>query len=258
MGNILKSIANAAKANKSSILAFSAIGGMLMATVWAVKSTPKAMKKIEEVNTRIEDKGEPITKRAYVKEVVKATWKCYLPSTIMYTVSSACIICSVKSLEKSNMALSALLSISEQNLKEYVEKTKEIVGEKKEKQIHDDVMNDRVKKSGVVENIVVTGTGKIPCIMSLEDKPFESTANEIDAAINKLNAQINNGESVSLNDLYYELDIPFTKIGDEIGWAGCGDGIKRRFTSGLNSQDIPYLVFDFAEGYGPVYGFYNL
>lgn len=258
MANILKSLGNAVKANKSSILACSAIGGMLAAAIWAVKSTPKAMKNIEALKADIEEKGEPITKLEYTKQVVKVTWKCYLPSVIVYGVSSACILGAVKNLEKSNMALSALLSLSEQNLKEYVEKTKELVGEKKEKQIHDAVMTDRVKSTGVLDNVVVTGTGKIPCVMTLENKAFESTANEIDAAINRLNARINNGEDISANDLYYELGIDFTKIGDDLGWPGCGKGIQRRFTSGLNDQDIPYLVFDFAEGYGPVYGYDKL
>jgi len=251
MGNFIKSLGKIVKTNGPAILACAGIVGMAASTVWAVKSTPKAMRNIEKRKEELDEANEPCT----VKEVIKATWKCYLPSALIFATSSACILGSLKNLEKRNVALAALQTLSEQNLKEYIEKTRSVVGEKKEKTIHDEVMTDRVKSTGVMDNVIVSGNGKIPCVMTEENKLFESTANDIDRAINKLNARINGGEYISLNDLYYELGIDFTSIGDKVGWPANGNGIKRLFTSGLNDQDIPYLVFDFETGHGPVYGF---
>ena len=70
-----------------------------------------------------------------VKETFKLTWKLYLPVALSTVASIPCIVMSNKVSNKRYAALATAYTISEAALQEYQEKTKEIVGEKKAKQI---------------------------------------------------------------------------------------------------------------------------
>ena len=69
-------------------------------TVLAVKATPKAMEKIKEVEKNKKEEfdrdhgySELDTMFKLTKpEVVKATWKCYIPAAISGATSIACIV----------------------------------------------------------------------------------------------------------------------------------------------------------------------
>ena len=72
------------KRNSSAILCCAAAAGVVATTVVAVKSTPKAMKLIQE---REEEKGEKLTKL----EVVKVAGPTYVPSILLGVSTIACI-----------------------------------------------------------------------------------------------------------------------------------------------------------------------
>ena len=79
------SIKRSASKRSPEILIGLGIAGMLTTTVLAVKATPKAIK-LKELEEN--EKQDYLTKT----EVVKATWKCYIPAAVTCTVSVACIV----------------------------------------------------------------------------------------------------------------------------------------------------------------------
>ena len=65
-----------------SILTGVAVVGVIETTVLAVKATPKAIDILEQME-------EKPTKK---EEVIKATWKCYIPSVIACSATIVCIL----------------------------------------------------------------------------------------------------------------------------------------------------------------------
>ena len=109
------------------------IAGMVTTTVMAVRATPKALrlidnaeiKKANETNTPYEEPNLSKT------EIIKVTWKCYIPVAITGGLSIACLIGASSVNARRNAALATAYSIAETSLKEYQNKVVETIGEKK-------------------------------------------------------------------------------------------------------------------------------
>lgn len=227
------------------------IAGMITTTVLAVRATPKALQLIEEKKTEEwVDELKPL-------EVVKAAWKPYIPAAVTGTVSIACLIGASSVNAKRNAALATAYKLSETALSEYREKVIETIGEKKERAVRDKVAEERVKKNPVSKSeVIVTGNGKTLCFDPISGRYFMSSIEAIKRAENKLNKQMLHDISgyVSLNDLYDELDLDHTSVGDDLGW-NTDKLIDIGFSSQLNDNGEPSVVLDFVVA--PNYNYYK-
>ena len=86
VSSISKKIPIAIKKHSPEILTGVGIAGMIAGTVLAVKQTPKAL---ELMGEKKEELGE---EKLTVIEVVKTTWKCFLPIVVIDTISIICLI----------------------------------------------------------------------------------------------------------------------------------------------------------------------
>ena len=137
---IVKSLEVAKTALKKyspQILTGIGIAGMIATTITAVKATPKALQLIDEREIKE-------NKRLSTTEVIKTTWKCYVPAAVTGTLSVACLIGASSVSLKRHAALATAYTLSETALKEYQEKAVEVVGEKKEQAIRDAVVKDKL------------------------------------------------------------------------------------------------------------------
>ena len=50
---------------------------------------------------------------------------------------------------------------------------------------------------------------------------------------------------ISLNEFYYEIGLPRTKMGDELGWNIDSGLIRFEFSSQLADDETPCLVIDY-------------
>lgn len=108
-------IAKKIRSYSPEILIGAGISGMISSTVMAVKSTPKVMTLIKEKKKELnKDELKPI-------EVIKAAFKCYIPSAVITTLSVGCIIAASNINHKRNAALATAYSLSESALKLYQE-----------------------------------------------------------------------------------------------------------------------------------------
>ena len=192
------------------------IAGMITTTVLAVKATPKAIQLIEEKKDELEvDDLAPV-------EVVKATWKCYVPAAVSGAVSIACIIGSNSVNARRNAALATAYKLSETTLTEYRDGVLETIGEKKERAVRDKVSKKQIENNPVNQTeIIVTGKGRTLFFDPLSSRYFYSDLEKIKRAENKLNKDIicDPFESgVTINDFYEEIGIPTTATGDSLGW----------------------------------------
>lgn len=218
------------------------IAGMITTTVLAVKATPKAILLLSDRKDELETERLPIT------EVVKTAWKCYIPAAVTCSVSIACLIGASSVNLKRNAALATAYKLSEAALSEYRDAVVETIGEKKAHDIRDKVAEKRVKKNPVTKSdVIVTGNGTTLCLDSISGRYFQSSMQKIESAKNKINERMLCDNYVSLNDLYDELGMECTKIGEDLGWNIFGDGLLDiSFSSQLTDDGTPCLVMDYS------------
>ena len=218
------------------------IAGMVTTTILAVKATPKAVLLLNDRKNELEIKKLP------VMEVVKTTWKCYIPAAVTCGASIACLIGASSVNFKRNAALATAYKLSETALAEYRDAVVETIGEKKERDIRDKVAEKRVKKNPVTKSdVIVTGNGTTLCLDSISGRYFQSSMQKIESAKNKINERMLCDNYVSLNDLYDELGMECTKIGEDLGWNIFGDGLLDiSFSSQLTDDGTPCLVMDYS------------
>ncbi len=219
------------------------IGCFGCAVISSIKETPKAVRLIEAKKKELEleeDEKLPAT------ELFKAVWKCYVPMGISFTAGALCILGAHKIDSTRNAALAAAYQLSETAFREYKNKVVETIGENKEKMVRDEVAKDKVKENQPIPSqIIVTGRGKTRCYDGQTGRYFESDIESIRKIINKLNYRLQSEHYISLNEFFYELNLPNTDIGDLLGWNLENGLIDVNFTSMLPDDGIPTLVLDY-------------
>lgn len=222
------------------ILAGIGIAGMFAAIIFAIADTPKAMECVEEEKKKLNKEELTAT------ETVKATWKCYIPTVISATVSTACLIGSVKVGNKRTAALATAYSISEQAMRTYQEKVIETIGEKKEKKIREEIDRDRINRDPVVnKEVIITGAGETLCYDRISCRYFKADIEKIRRLEAELNKQLYSEMFVSLNDFYYGLGLRSSELGDELGWNIDDGTIEFDYSSQLSENGLPCLVVGF-------------
>lgn len=216
------------------------IAGMITTTVLAVRATPKAMVLIEEEKKKHK-------KKLQKKEVVKVSWKLYIPAFVTGTTSICCIIAAASVNTKRKAALATAYTLAMSDLKDYKSKVLSTIGEKKEKEVRDAIAKDKLDKNpAVADKVIATGHGDTLCYDSWNGRYFESSMEWIKHAENELNRQLLDEGSVSLNDLYYAIGLDETKAGDILGWDSRSGLVTIAFSSQVASEGKPCLVFDFT------------
>ena len=247
-----KSIKGVLERHAPEILTGIGVAGMVTTTILAVKATPKACLLIDD------RKDELKVEKLSATELVKATWKCYIPAAVTCGASIACLVGASSVNFKRNAALATAYKLSEAALSEYKDAVIETIGEKKEQSVRDKVAEERLKKNPVSKSeVIVTGNGTTLCYDPVGNSYFKSNIQQIESAKNKLNARMLSENYVSLNDFYDELGIGPTKLGDDLGWDIYKDGlVEIAFSSQLAEDGTPCLVMDYSIA--PRYEYYKV
>lgn len=226
------------------------IAGMITTTVLAVKATPKAVQLLEEKKNDLEVESLPPV------EVVKTTWKCYVPAAVSCAASIACLVGSNSVNARRHAALATAYKLSETAFAEYRDGVLETVGEKKEKAIRDKISEKQVKENPVTKTeIIMTGKSKTLFFDPLSHRYFYSSIEAIKRAENNLNKEIITDPfdaGRTINDFYDEIGIPQTATGDNLGW-NLSIGLIDVYTSaqkveeGEDHEGEPCLVINFMN-----------
>lgn len=270
MSKIVKSAKISLSKHSPEILTGIGIAGMITTTFLAVKATPKALKLIERRKEELDDekfnnhmdKGGDLRdyhdiEKLKVSEVIKTTWKCYIPAAVTSVASIACLVGASSVHVKRNAVLATAYQLSETALTEYKEKVIETIGEKKEKVIRDKVNKERIEKNPVSQNnVILTEKGNTLCYDHLSGRYFKSDIDKINKAVNAINNRILHDYYASLNDLYAELGLYSVSLGDHMGWNSDMGLLEVDFSSQLNDDGNPCLVMDLNKA--PKYDFDRL
>ena len=242
--------------------------GVITTAVMAVQATPKALSIIDdEVFRRYEDslidkdisyveylncpEGYSVSDRIKTLpklDLIRLTWRCYAPTMLMGGLTIGCIISANSINLRRNAALASVYSLTESALKEYQAKVVETFGEAKERKVRDEIAKDRLAKDPVAnKEIIITGRGDTLCYDSIGGRYFKSDIEKIRKIENKLNRDMLNGDMfLSLNDVYYELGLSPTTLGEELGWDVQNGLLEFDFSSQLTEDGTPCLVLNYS------------
>lgn len=238
------------------------IAGMAGTAVWAVSATPKALRLIEEEKERqnavLADEGwETRVEKLRPAEVIKVTWKCYIPAVSLGFASAACLIGASSVHLRRNAALATVYQLSQTALNEYKEKVIETVGVEKEREIQDKVAEEKVKKNPATNNeVFIIEKGSTLCYDAISGRYFKSDINKIKSAVNEVNKTLLDDMYISLNEFYDEIGLPHTSIGNQLGWNVNKGLIDIYFSSQIAEDGTPCIVLNHDKA--PEYGYSSL
>lgn len=157
--------------------------------------------------------------KAPTKEKVKLTWKCYIPTLIALTATITCMIVSQKMSTAQVASMSAACGYFIKQKTELEKKIREEVGEEKYREIKEEVNNRAALDNKFEEEWAEpTGHGDQLCYESFTGRWFYSSEEEVRAGIEAFEKYYSEGDYISYNDLYSELHIAPSYLGNELGW----------------------------------------
>lgn len=154
------------------------------------------------------------------KDIVKQTWKFYIPAISVGVITAVAIIGSNRISANRNVALISAAAIGERAFQEYREKTAEALSKPKERKIQDDVAQDHVVQKKTEYDTLVTKLkeGDVLCLETYTGRTFISTAEKIHRAENDANRECLHEGYIALNAFLGHLGLPYTDAGEAVGW----------------------------------------
>lgn len=241
--DICNQVKNKTFEHSPEILLGIGITGMLSSTILAVKATPKVYTMIEKEKEVRKLECEPELTKV---DILKMSWKPYLPAAISFGASTACLIGANSVNAKRNAMLATAYKLSERALVEYKDKVIEVVGEEKEKEIRDKVAKDKVAKDKIEnKEVIITTKGDTLCYDSISGRYFKSDVDKIKKVENVINHSLICNDYCSLNEFYDEIGLDATEMGSAIGWSINSGLMEIYFTSQITEDGQPCIVVNF-------------
>lgn len=207
----LKSIKMFLSKNSPLILTTLSVAGVCSTVITSSQDTIKAK--------NIIDKSRPKNK----KELIKSTWKCYIPTAISTTSTIACILGSHHCSSKQKNAIASAYALSQVTLQKYQEKVIERIGKNKARDIREEVDKEVANiKSPVsifqsqLTDAIDTGHGKTLFYDIPGELYFYSDMNYMDKQVNDLNREVRTEMYFDWNELRYRWGLPYKKYGSEL------------------------------------------
>lgn len=232
--------------------------GAVSATVTAWKNSPEAHD-ILEAHREAMAHIPPEDKEARRKETLttaKELAPLIAPPIVLTTLTVASAIGGHSVSTKQIAALSAAYTFSEKKLSNLLEKTEEVLGEKKVDEVVAKVNQDTISNHPPKQETVInTGKGQTLCYDDYSGRYFYSDAESIRRAVNEINRRLIDEYFISLNDFYDELGLPNIGMGQDLGFC-VDDMLNPTFSTTLTPDDRPCLVLNYTIS--PKYGYGDL
>lgn len=197
--------------NSPTILTLISIAGVCSTIITSAQDTLKAKEKMDASHPR--DK----------KEIIEATWKCYIPTAISATTTIGCIIGSHYCSNKQKNALASAYALSQMTLQEYQKRVIDQIGKNKERTIREEttkaIAEVKAPSAGFASQLtdaIDTGHGKTLFYDIPGERYFYSDVNYMDHQKNLMNTEVRTEMYYDWNEINYRWGLPFKKFGDQL------------------------------------------
>lgn len=209
-----------------TILSGLAVGGLVATVALAIRATPKAAELIAKASDKKAERETPLLKKEEPDlkegltpiEVVKASWKAYIPAGIAGIGTIACIIGSNQVGLRQKAALAGAYSLAEVAFREYKDEVLKVLGEKKEQAINDTITERRIQEKTPDAQVIIIGGDDQLCYDELTGRYFRSTPHKIRQAEIDLKTAVLKEMWVDHNYFYSLLDMEGVALGEAVGW----------------------------------------
>lgn len=201
--------------NKPGIVMGLGIGSLIMSTIVAFRYAPLAKdaltRKKEELDV---NKLEPV-------DTIKTAGVYFLPSLVFTCTGIACILGGNQMNLNRGAAAMAAYALSESTLRNYRESAREVVGEKKEKDIRENAAKKMYYddlRNGQMTVITAGCANDFWMYDHLTRQKFRSNVQKVKEAINNLNYRAVHGEQVSVYEYCIEMNEEPVEMGNSFVW----------------------------------------
>ena len=206
--------------NSPVMLAAAGVAGTVGTAVLAFKACFE-FKTILEVLERIqieeaEATGKPVNP-VPPKEWIQNSWKTLAPPVASGALTVSAIIGATHIGSRRAAGLAAAYTLAERTHLEYKDKIKNTLGLDQERQVRDQIAQDKVNALGDISGMIV-GTTQVKFMDSKSGRIFPSDVESIRAAENSINKQVLENQYASLTDFYELIGLRKNGLSDEMGW----------------------------------------
>ena len=199
------------KRNSSTILTATGAVGVVATSVMAVKTTPKAMRLLNEAK---EEKGEELTRF----ETVRVAGPAYIPAILTGVGTIACIFGANALNKRQQAALMSAYALLDNSYKEYKAKVEELYGEDGKNRIREEIAKDKFEDA----EMEVSRDEQL-FYDEFSRRYFESTIEAVQKAEYDLNRDIQTQGYATLSEFYERLGIEDYDDGGMLGWSEGGN-----------------------------------
>lgn len=256
LAGLAKRAAKLAIDNSPTILTTIGVVGAVTTAYLAGKASFEAADIIRLKEADDEARGETYLydARESLKNRVQLVWKLYIPAASTGVATIACIIGANHVGGRRAAGLAAAYTISEKTFDEYKTKVIEKLGEKKERQVHDEIAQDRVIEACLDDDVELIGldNGDL-CFDQFSGRYFKSTVEGIRGAENDLNFMLVHDGYAALAELYRALDMDAPPFSEQIGW-NSDRKLDIHISTTLAAGNKPCITISFKHDPLPDYG----
>jgi hypothetical protein len=250
---LAKQVEKFAVDNAPGILTGVGAVGAISAALLTGKATFRATKLIEEKKTELwqmtpdtASGNQPDYPELSTKDTIKLVWTEYLPPAGVLGVTLAAIICANRVSTARLAALATAYSLNEKHFGEYKEKVIEKFNANKERQVRDEIAQDRVTANPPKDaQIIITGNGDVLCHDLPTDRYFKSNMEKLRQVMNDINAQVNEVGYARLSEFYTALGLKDTPYSMELGWTRDRLFVLQ-FSAVLTDDNQPCISVDYS------------
>ena len=214
----------------TTILTTVGVASCGMAVYEAFKSAEDIKATIAEVDETVDPE---LPKAQIIFEKAKAVAPVAAPTVVWFTFGAGCVIAAHRADSKKVAALTTAYELSETYRREYVNKVREKLGDKKAKEIEDDFHQEQAQKNMPTgpndPNICLTGHGNQLYFDEASGRFLRACPQWLEKCKVDISHQIFMDDYASVNDFYDILGIPTCGLGELAGWESShdldGDGL---------------------------------
>lgn len=228
VNQLFKTGVNALTNNSPAILtAFGAVG-VVGTAVLTAKASFEAADRIREAKLEaaeeVVQEGGTITDESYsalltTQDKVKLVWPLYISAVSSGVLSCGAIVMSHRISSRRAAMLAAAYALNESKLEEYQDKVKEKLGIKKEKDLREELTQDKVDRDYREGEVLLDPNGgKVLIREDYTGRFFWSNIETINRAVNEINATILKERSARISDFYDLIGLSHVSTSDYFGW----------------------------------------
>lgn len=228
-----------------TILSAIAVVGVAATGYLTFKATWKAHREVSDEHlTRQFSGGDtsggvPMTKQ----EIALKIWKLYIPAVATGVGTIGCIVLSHRIQARRAAAMLAAYGVLSGDFDEYKQKARELLGEKKSKEISDKAAEKKVLENPPPQGVLLEDGTSWFCDLSTM-RYFKSDRQHVEKARNDLNYYLLNENYADLNEMYGYLGLDRTHVGDQLGWTQ-DQQVEIKFTAILMPDGAAATAFTF-------------